>query len=235
MDLIARYQEFKRLMDPILRKNPGANAALQGLEEFEALLTESLKDLSAGCEQYKMLYEHAGNSICVHTETGRILSANAAASTTYQYSPEEFMNMNVAQLESSGRINPKKLREVMKSGSVNFETTHVRRDGSCRYMEVTCKKITWYGKPAILSICHDITEHKYIEKALRESELKFREIIQQTNDGIIAFDENKKIVIWNKGAESIFGISAGEILNTSIVDQQLKVCTSIVQGQGADQ
>jgi PAS domain S-box-containing protein len=222
MDTTIRYQELKHLLDSIIRKIPGNKVPLSGLEDFERLLADTLNDLSAGCDQYKMLYENAGNSICVHTESGRILSANTAACTAYQYTPEVFMNMNIAQIEASGRIDTEKLQEVMRSGSVNFETSHVRRDGTIRFMDVTCKRITWNGEPAILSICHDITDHKSAEKALRESELKFREIISQTNDGIVVFDEDKQIVIWNKGAETLFGLSAKEILNTSIVDLQFK-------------
>ena len=64
----------------------------------------------------------------------------------------------------------------------------------------------------------DLTEHRQAELALKESETKFKEIINQINDGIIVFDEQGKIIIWNKGAEKICGLKAYDILNKSIVD-----------------
>jgi PAS domain S-box-containing protein len=66
----------------------------------------------------------------------------------------------------------------------------------------------------------DLTERKQAEMALKESETKFREIINQIDDIIIVFNEQGKIVIWNKGAENICGLKADEILNKSIVDVQ---------------
>jgi PAS domain S-box-containing protein len=66
----------------------------------------------------------------------------------------------------------------------------------------------------------DLTERKQAEMALKESETKFREIINQIDDIIIVFDKEGKIVIWNKGAENICGLKADEMLNKRIVDVQ---------------
>jgi PAS domain S-box-containing protein len=67
-------------------------------------------------------------------------------------------------------------------------------------------------------LARNITERKQSENALIESEKKFKEIIYQINDGIIAFDEEGKICIWNKGAENISGLKANETINRNIVD-----------------
>ena len=68
------------------------------------------------------------------------------------------------------------------------------------------------------SMARNVSKRKKAELALKESETKFREIINQINDGIIVFDEQGNIIIWNKGAEKICGINANDILNKSIVD-----------------
>jgi PAS domain S-box-containing protein len=76
------------------------------------------------------------------------------------------------------------------------------------------------NKTFFLASVIDITERKRAELALKESETKFREIINQINDIIIVFDEQGKIVIWNKGAEQICGLKAEDILDRNIVDVQ---------------
>ncbi len=65
-----------------------------------------------------------------------------------------------------------------------------------------------------------ITERILAEKALRDSETKFKEIIDQINDIIMVFDEKGEIIIWNKGAENTLGIRADEALNRNVADIQ---------------
>jgi PAS domain S-box-containing protein len=72
-------------------------------------------------------------------------------------------------------------------------------------------------------LARNITERIEGEKTLLESETKFREIINQSNDGIIVFDEDGKIVVWNNGAEQICGLKADEILNQNIVDVKYQI------------
>ncbi len=69
-------------------------------------------------------------------------------------------------------------------------------------------------------LARNITDRKQAEMALKESETKVKEIIDQISDGIIVFDEQKKIIIWNKGAELICGLKSDAVLNQSIVDLQ---------------
>ncbi len=76
------------------------------------------------------------------------------------------------------------------------------------------------NKTFFLANVIDITERKKAEEKLKESETKYKEIINQINDIIIVFDEQGKIIIWNKGAEQFCGLKAEEILNKNIVDIQ---------------
>ena len=71
-----------------------------------------------------------------------------------------------------------------------------------------------------LGIQRDITERKEIELAHKESEIKFKEIINQINDGIVVFDKKGEIIIWNRGAEHIFGIKTEDAINKNIADIQ---------------
>lgn len=67
-----------------------------------------------------------------------------------------------------------------------------------------------------IGIIQDITTHKIALFQIEESNTRFKEIIQQINDGIIVFDQNKKITIWNKGAEEIFEKEQEKIINENI-------------------
>lgn len=73
------------------------------------------------------------------------------------------------------------------------------------------------------ALARNITERIMAEQALRDSEIKFREIIDQINDMIIVFDEQGEILIWNSGAEQTCGLKAEEVIGKNIVDIQLKL------------
>lgn len=70
-------------------------------------------------------------------------------------------------------------------------------------------------------LARNITDRILAEQALKDSELKFKEIINQINDMIIVFDDQGKIIIWNSGAEIMCGLKAEEVLNKNIVDIQV--------------
>lgn len=69
-------------------------------------------------------------------------------------------------------------------------------------------------------LARNITERINVEQALKESETKFREIIDQIYDTIIVFNEQGEIIIWNKGAEHLSGMKAEDVLNRHIADIQ---------------
>ena len=69
-------------------------------------------------------------------------------------------------------------------------------------------------------LARNITKRIEAEQALKDSETKFKEIINQINDGIIVFNEQGKVIIWNKGAEQICELKTEDVLNKSIVDIQ---------------
>lgn len=68
-----------------------------------------------------------------------------------------------------------------------------------------------------------LKEKQEVENALKESETKFKEIINQINDGISVYNEQNKIVVWNKGAEKITGLTSNDVINKNIVDIQHQI------------
>jgi two-component system NtrC family sensor kinase len=62
----------------------------------------------------------------------------------------------------------------------------------------------------------EITERRRAETALWESEERFHAVAQSTHDAIIAADGHGNIIVWNKGAEKIFGYTEAEIMGQSL-------------------
>jgi len=61
-------------------------------------------------------------------------------------------------------------------------------------------------------------QEKLMSKNLRESEARFRAVIEQSDEGLILFNEEGKITLWNKGEETITGYKADEMIGQYIWD-----------------
>jgi PAS domain S-box-containing protein len=80
---------------------------------------------------------------------------------------------------------------------------------------------------AVVVNVRDISERKDFELKLQENEMKFREIIRQINDGIVVYDQQGKIIIWNQGAEKVLGFTAAEVIGRNIVDIQFQLSSHL--------
>jgi two-component system cell cycle sensor histidine kinase/response regulator CckA len=69
---------------------------------------------------------------------------------------------------------------------------------------------------AIESI-RDISELKRSEKALRESEAKYRELVQNANSFILRRDTEGKITFFNEFAQKFFGYTEEEIIGKNVI------------------
>ncbi len=73
------------------------------------------------------------------------------------------------------------------------------------------------------SLTSEITERKQAEVALRESEIKFRSVIEQSQEGFVLINEQGLVVEWNRGIQQITGIPAPEAVGQPIWDLQYRI------------
>ena len=117
---------------------------------------------------------------------------------------------------TGGRHAFQQHRERLLRGDVELGEWEARRkDGSYLPVEVSAK-ILPDGRWQVF--VRDITERKRIERELRYSEAKFSGIVSISADAIILIDEQQNIVLFNEGAQRIFGYSATEAMNRASRD-----------------
>ncbi|HTX17452.1 MAG TPA: PAS domain S-box protein [Bacteroidota bacterium] len=122
--------------------------------------------------QYRDLFENANEVIyIVDPASGRILDANMRSLETYGYSREEFVGRSVNSLAGEASRGESVIRRTLETLSLkDFETTHLRKDGSLLHLLINASVILYQGERAILCIGRDITERIKAEEARKKLE-----------------------------------------------------------------
>jgi PAS domain S-box-containing protein len=109
---------------------------------------------------------------------------------------------------------------IREKGQIRpMEATVTCKDGSQRFVEFCLSSI---GEKHIVTFI-DLTERKQAEQALRESEEKFRTLIEQSAEGVMLADEDGNIVEWNHACERMMGLEQSQVLGRPLWDIMMKV------------
>nr|NIQ78405.1 PAS domain S-box protein [Anaerolineae bacterium] len=95
-----------------------------------------------------------------------------------------------------------------------LDCRYIPRDGEVRYAHIICNVgLDDAGKPRWMhGTFQDITERMQVEEALRQSEEKYRDLVEEVNDVIYAIDTNGVITYVNPAIESFLGYSPSEVI-----------------------
>jgi two-component system, cell cycle sensor histidine kinase and response regulator CckA len=96
-----------------------------------------------------------------------------------------------------------------------YEIRVLKPDASTVYLDISTVEITYQGERAILAYVKDITERKQSERSLRQSEERYRTILEGIEDGYQEVDINGNFTFFNEAFRKIFGYSKEELLGTN--------------------
>jgi PAS domain S-box-containing protein len=182
-------------------------------QTLERRVTERTAELSASEARFRALVEHAPEAIVVYSvDTGRFLFGNQHACDLYGVPMSKLAELSPADV--SPEVQPggqhtrdlvgEKVTEVLEGGVSIFEWTHKRPDGGLVPTEVRLLRLPAGGQTLIRSSIIDNTERKRAERALRESETKFRALFEGTSNGVVLMTPNKLLEV-NPAAVRILG------------------------------
>jgi PAS domain S-box-containing protein len=176
---------------------------------------EALREADA---RYKAFFDRTLYCIYMHDFEGRFLDANDAALKLLGYTREELPSINISSLLGEDQLPTalKTLEEIQQTGRQK-KTTEYRlttKDGNYVWVETEASLVYRQGKPyAIQGIATDITERKQAEKALEESEEKYRTQFEQALDAIFVADAETGIVLdCNREALKLVGRKKSELV-----------------------
>jgi PAS domain S-box-containing protein len=150
---------------------------------------------------------------------GTIISWNPGAQRFKGYVADEILGENFSRFytdEDRARGIPKlALATADREGKFEAEGWRVRKDGTHFWAHVVIDPIRSEHGELIgyAKITRDLTERKHAEEALKESERRFRILVQGVTDyAIYMLDPEGRVSNWNPGAQRIKGYSEEEIV-----------------------
>ena len=165
---------------------------------------------------YERLFESSPNAILVVDSGGRITRANPQVERLFGYTASELLG-NLVEI-----LIPERFRHVhpthrahfneqprMRPMGAGLELYGLRKDGTEFPVDIMLSPVDTPEGPVALTVIRDITESNHIAEALRESEQRFRLLVEGVRDyAIFMLDPEGKVSTWNAGAERIKGYSA---------------------------
>jgi PAS domain S-box-containing protein len=190
-------------------------------KRFELALRESE-------ERYRLLFESTPQPIWVYDEESlRFLAVNEAAISTYGYSREEFLSMNIDDLRPCEDIPTLLIKNGADHNEVVISSPwrHETRDQKTIYVEMTSHPLIFDGKPSKLVIVNDVTERKLLDQkqqslhtSLQQSAMEWRQTFNAIDFPVLIVDLEGTVRRSNEAAERNIGINADQIVGRRIQD-----------------
>jgi PAS domain S-box-containing protein len=164
-------------------------------------------------EKYQTLIESANEGIII-LQGGKIPYANPKAQEIIGYPAEDLAGKNFIELVHSEdrKETIERHQKRMKGESFESVTTLrvIDKKGVLHWLEVNAVLIQWNEKPATLNFITDISKRKKAEEALRESEEKYRSVIEHMQDVFYRTDTSGMIIMASPSIGRVLGYHAVE-------------------------
>lgn len=171
-------------------------------------------------EKFRSIIDTTVSGIGIHQE-GIIRYINPAGVRILGYAgPEEIVGRQVMDFVASQfRAEVHGRMDALNCGMapVGIEQ-FVRKNGTLVDVEVTGAPFRYNGKPAVLVVFSDITKRKLAEDALRESEDRYRKLVEISPNAVLLHRDGKAIYA-NRALARILGMeNADDFLGKNVMD-----------------
>jgi PAS domain S-box-containing protein len=195
-------------------------AIARELEETKVRKKQQQADeaLKKSEENFRLSIDDSPLGVRIVNTEGETIYANQAVLDIYGYDSMEEIN----RIPIKERYTPqsyadykirKEKRERGELGPPEYEISIVRKNGEVRYLRAFHKEILWNSVKKAQIIYQDITERKRVEDNLRQSEEKYRSILENIEDGYYEVDIKGNFTFFNDSMCRILGYPQEEMMS----------------------
>ncbi len=155
----------------------------------------------------------------------KIRYVNSAAIRISGYTREELLAMDfweVVHPECRNMVKERGMaRQRGEAVPSRYEVKLLTKQGETRWIDFTATLIEFEGQPAVLGTALDITQRMQTEQALRQSEERYRSLVEQMPDGLYRSTPDGKFIAVNAAMVKMFGYESKEELLSIDIPRQL--------------
>jgi PAS domain S-box-containing protein len=165
----------------------------------------------------RFVSDHAPEAIAWIDREARLCYVNEAQCRELGYSREELLDMDVSGIDPDFPPGawPAHWQELQQHGSLSIETRHRRKDGSVVPVEVVANFVRYGEHEYNVAFARYIGERKQAERALQESEQRFRDLFEHSPDPCWIINEANMFTLCNQAAADILGFDSVEELQAT--------------------
>jgi PAS domain S-box-containing protein len=169
-------------------------------------------------ERFRLTVDEAPIGMALVALDGRFVRVNHVLCEITGYGADELMRRTFQDITHPDDLaTDVDLARRLAAGEIpryQLEKRYVRKDQSTVDVMLSASVLRGPDGEARYYIAQveDISARKRADAALRISEAKFSGIVSIAADGIITVDEKQRIMIFNEGAEGIFGYARSEVI-----------------------
>jgi diguanylate cyclase (GGDEF)-like protein/PAS domain S-box-containing protein len=193
---------------------PGKAIRMIGVMQDMTGLRQAEKELQESEARYHSLFKkNQAAMLMIDPETAAVIDANLGACVFYGYPYEKILKLKMTDINTLTVEGVKAEMQLALSEKQNHcYCQHRLANGQIRDVEVYSGPLFMGGKQLVYSIVHDITERKQAEEALRQSEEKYRNILENIQEGYYEVDLAGNFTFFNDSMCRIFGYPKEELM-----------------------
>jgi PAS domain S-box-containing protein len=167
-----------------------------------------------GIDSLKEHFEAGADGVVVLDDAGRILFVNRAAERITGFARDGLLGGELVDLVGSDRRSQLSdtVSRVLAGVNVDaFDLQLSTTSGAPVWVSVSTSTVL-AGTGAVILAFRDVTAERGLEHELRSTKEFLERLIDSTVDAIIAADVHGKIILFNQGAERLFGYRARDVI-----------------------
>jgi len=161
------------------------------LEKESFMQSQTEKAMLESEEKYRKLFHHSNDGIFLHDFEGNIIDINQKVLDYFGYTKPEMLATKIHLLHPPEALTKSKwaFETITQDGFVNFEVDFIKKNGEVFTAEVSSSLFKIGRKQVIQGIVRDITERKLTEDARRESEERYRLLVENASEAIFVIKD----------------------------------------------